>query len=72
MKLFLIGFCFAFLVCGCDDDDRHMNKIKCYSYTSNVREVDGGYIMYDIERGTVTCREHKKRAELACWNKKRL
>lgn len=26
-----------------------------------------GHIMYDIDRGTVTCIEHYKREELACW-----
>ena len=26
-----------------------------------------GHIMYEIENGSVTCIEHRKRKELACW-----
>jgi len=33
----------------------------------NVVEKRGHYLHYTIESGTVTCREHLKRAELACW-----
>jgi hypothetical protein len=34
---------------------------------TNLRIKDGGYIMYEIENGTVTCREHTVRSELTCW-----
>lgn len=34
---------------------------------SNFKNKAGGYMQYDIENGTVTCREHKTRSELTCW-----
>lgn len=34
---------------------------------TNFRHKSGGYMQYDIENGTVTCREHTTRSELTCW-----
>lgn len=51
------------LLLGCDRTE----LVRNYGYTSDVREMAGGYIMYEIENGTVTCREQKYRSELACW-----
>ena len=48
---------------GCSRAD----VVSKYDGVTNVREVAGGYIMYEIESGTVTCREHRSRSELACW-----
>jgi len=50
-------------ITGCNRSD----AISKFAYTDNVRETAGEYIMYEIEQGTVTCREHRTRAELACW-----
>jgi hypothetical protein len=43
--------------------------LKADASLSNVRKVPRGYIMYEIEDGTVTCREHTQRTELTCWKK---
>ena len=51
---------------GCSRTGR-AGVVSKYDGVTNVREVAGGYIMYEIESGTVTCREHRSRSELACW-----
>lgn len=40
------------------------NKVD---YISNARAMSDGYVMYEIENDTVTCRESRSRAEIACW-----
>jgi hypothetical protein len=51
---------------SCDRGD----TVSKFAGVSNVREVPGNYIMYEIENGTVTCKEHKHRPELTCWKNK--
>ena len=53
----------SMLLIGCD----RSKSVMEYAGVSDVKNVDGGYIMYKLERGTVSCREHKTRSELACW-----
>ena len=62
-KLLIVAL-IALLCAGCDG---RSGTVGQYDYTSNVRETAGGYIMYEIEGGTVTCREHKNRSEMSCW-----
>jgi uncharacterized lipoprotein YehR (DUF1307 family) len=52
------------LITGCVDRAEQVEK---FDGVTNVREKAGGYIMYDIEKGTVTCYEHTRRSELTCW-----
>jgi len=53
------------LLTGCGD--QRYDSISNQQGFDNVRKVSDGYIMYEIENGSVTCREHRRRAELACW-----
>jgi hypothetical protein len=53
----------ALMLQGCSRAD----VVSKFDGVTNVRGVDGEYIMYEIESGTVTCREHRSRSELACW-----
>ncbi|MCK4704694.1 MAG: hypothetical protein KAT90_04360 [Gammaproteobacteria bacterium] len=60
-----IGLITITLLTACGDP--RGEAVAKYEGVSNVRETAGDYIMYEIEKGTVTCREHVQRAELACW-----
>ena len=64
--ILLIALLSAVMLQGCSRTSR-ADIVSKYDGVTNVREVAGGYIMYEIESGTVTCREHSKRSELACW-----
>lgn len=50
---------------GCDGT---VDRVSRYGEVTNVRQLSGGYIHYNLEAGAVTCREHKTRSELTCWN----
>jgi hypothetical protein len=53
--------------CGLETQE---SKVTQYEEVTNVRKVSGGYIHYEIENGTVTCRERIKRNnQLTCWKK---
>ena len=83
MKLVLIGMAAILLVgCDATPDSINSEKVReeqaswdfanalqrrQYSDVSNVRPSSRGYILYDIENGSVTCREHSKRNEMTCW-----
>jgi len=65
MKLKFVLVCLAVIaLAGCDDYTTMLNQTAGYS---NARDVGRGYVMYEIEGGTVTCREHSSRSELTCW-----
>lgn len=74
MKYFLIAL-LGLALSGCDDTDTrgadyaHDLRNKRADYI-NPRDVGNGYVMYEIERGAVTCREHSRRSELTCWKNK--
>lgn len=75
MKLILIGLMGLVLV-GCEDGTRNDTRGATYAnwlHTKtnyiNPRDGGNGYAMYEIEHGTVTCREHSKRSELTCWKR---
>lgn len=60
--------CLSLVGCGSEyDTNKRVKAVSSYDYVTNVRVTAGGYIMYEIEDGTVTCREHSRRAELSCW-----
>lgn len=61
-KLLIIPI--VFLIVGCN----YSEDVSQRGYTANVRVLEGGYIMYEIEDGEVTCLEHTDRSELSCWN----
>lgn len=52
------------LLVGCDSTAEYRAK---QPGASGVREIGQGYFQYDIENGTVTCREHRLRSEFSCW-----
>lgn len=57
-------FLLSMLCFGCSS---RSDEVKKFDGVSEVSETSGGYIMYKIENGSVTCREHNRRSELACW-----
>lgn len=63
LALSIIAFSTA--LAGCD---RQHERVAKYREASDVRIVSAGYFHYTIEGGAVTCREHRSRSELACWN----
>lgn len=70
MKIVLVLIAVLALA-GCDEIDsvpmRYANNLnQTYGY-QNARDVGRGYVMYEIEGGAVTCREHSRRSELTCW-----
>lgn len=73
MKLkFVLVALAAILITGCDVDNtsaagRYANTLNTTFGYQHAREVGRGYVMYEIEGGKVTCREHVRRAELTCW-----
>lgn len=54
------------MLSGCQRRDE---RVVEYREVTNMRKMSGNYIHYEIENGKVTCREHTRRDELACWNK---
>jgi hypothetical protein len=54
----------AIALVGCDS---YVDTLRNTAGYQNVREVGRGYIMYEIEGGKVSCREHTHRSELTCW-----
>ena len=63
--LALVTIAFSTALAGCDGT---VDRVSRYGEVTNVRQMSGGYIHYNLEAGAVTCREHKRRSELACWN----
>lgn len=68
--IILLGLALA----GCDNGSRtdtrgasYATQLRAKTDYINPRDGGNGYVMYEIERGTVTCREHSKRSELTCW-----
>lgn len=59
----------AIALVGCDDDagSRYANTLNQTAGYQHARDVGRGYVMYEIEGGKVTCREHSRRTELTCW-----
>lgn len=75
MKYILIAL-LGLALAGCDngtrDDTRGASYAKELSKRTdyiNPRDGGNGYVMYEIERGAVTCREHARRSELTCWKR---
>lgn len=65
MKTKLALICLmAIALVGCEDYAERLSHTAGYQ---NVRDVGRGYVMYEIDRGAVTCREHTHRSELTCW-----
>lgn len=65
MKTKLALICLmAIALVGCDSYRERLSHTAGYQ---NVRDVGRGYIMYEIEGGKVSCREHTSRSELTCW-----
>ena len=63
--LALATIAFSTALAGCDSA---VDRVSRYGEVTNVRQMSGGYIHYNLEAGAVTCREHKARSELTCWN----
>ena len=63
--LALVTIAFSTALAGCDST---VGRVSQYGEVTNVRQMSGGYIHYNLEAGAVTCREHKARSELTCWN----
>lgn len=72
MKYFLIAL-LGLALAGCDDTDTrgasYAKRLSEHTDYINPRDGGNGYVMYEIERGSVTCREHSKRSELTCWKR---
>lgn len=75
MRTFLL---FCVLLAGCEESfvastrrvpSLQFEKRSHSPGVSNARYVGSGYMHYEIEDGTVTCREHTTRSELACWKR---
>ena len=64
--LALVTIAFSTALAGCGDV--YMESVADYREVSNVKQMSAGYFHYTIEDGAVTCREHKRRSELTCWN----
>jgi len=68
---YLMLFVLVLFLAGCHNNESRSElvakRVKEYKEVSNVRILSGGYVLYDLFDGEVTCREHGKRSELACW-----
>lgn len=50
-------------------NDKYKKKPAEYTNMSDIVREPGDYIRYTMYDGTVVCREHLFRPELACWKK---
>jgi hypothetical protein len=62
----------AIALVGCDADGtsaagRYATTLNSTAGYLNAKDVGRGYVMYQIDNGAVTCREHVRRSELTCW-----
>lgn len=67
----LLALCCCVVLTGCMDDadksQQGIERVSKYQGVTGARTDSGGYFRYEIEQGTISCREHASRSELACW-----
>lgn len=61
---YVVAIIAAVMLTGCYED-----KLARDHTITNLTVAPRGYVMYDIENGTVRCREHTTRSEMTCWKK---